>query len=97
LTVLALDATYSSGFIVAVVGGVFTFAGAVTASLIATRRAAREPREPKRVIPRPKRVTHSDRLHSVEEWRRQYADPLLHRLQNLMEWDGSDKEVGGDD
>lgn len=66
-----------------------TATGAVIASWLVIRnnRTRGEGAAKRRAEKARKRATHSDRLGRLEAWREQYADPMLHRVQNVFEWD----------
>jgi hypothetical protein len=70
--------------------GALGFAGTLSSAVILSRRGPPAEREAKRKADRHRRrVPQADRITRLESWKDQYADPVLRRVANLLEWDDS--------
>jgi hypothetical protein len=87
---LAADAT-SVSTLVTLAAAFITAAGTVIASVLVIRKntpPAPGEKATKATVEKPRhRVPHSDRLTRLESWKEQYADPILRRMANVLEWD----------
>jgi hypothetical protein len=75
--------------VVTLAAAFITAAGTVVASVLVIRKNTPPAEHPakKAAEKHRRRVPHADRLTRLESWKEQYADPILRRVANVLEWD----------